>query len=129
MISCASNALSLRPLAFVNVFTTNSNNSTNGPGPEARPPNVFNLVPAGLTLLTSQVGISPAYNDAISKRSPLAQPSLESFTLISGPELNNFSGISGSLDTYFDSTEKPTPVPQVKINKASSNYFGSSTGR
>ena len=41
----------------------------------------------------------------------------------------SFSGTSGRLDMYLDSTEKPTPVPHNNINIASSNDLGSSTGR
>ena len=124
-----SNECSLRPLAFLNVATVNSNRSTNGCGPEALPPNVLSRAPAGLTLLTSHFGISPAQRFARSRRNDFAHPSLESCTAMVCSESNSFSGTSGSWLMYLDSTENPTPVPQSKMNMASSKDLGSSTGR
>ena len=118
-----------RPFAFLNMLTAKLNKSTNGSGPDARPPNVFKRAPAGRTLDTSHFGISPAYRCANNKRKDLAQPSLLSCTAITWSESNNFSGTSGNCDTYLFSTENPTPVPQSKINMASSNALTSSTGK
>jgi len=39
----------LRPCADLNVLVTKLNRSTRGAGPEALPPNVFSLAPAGRT--------------------------------------------------------------------------------
>ena len=57
---------SLRVCAVLNVPTTNINKSINGAGPDALPPNVFSLAPAGLTNDTSHLGISPAHSNASS---------------------------------------------------------------
>ena len=91
---------SLRPCASLNLATTKLNSSIKGAGPEARPPNVLSLAPAGRTFDISHVGISPAYSIAINLRSPLAQPSLLSCTTIMSWLRNNVSGTSGSLLTY-----------------------------
>src|SRR5210317_973537 len=66
---------SLRPAAPLNLATTNLNKSFNGSGPEARPPKVLSLAPAGRILDKSHLGTSPTYSRLISLRSPLAQPS------------------------------------------------------
>ena len=66
MMSCASIEDSLRPLASLKVCTVKLNRSTRGAGPEARPPKVFSLAPAGRTLDVSHLGISPEYSRATS---------------------------------------------------------------
>ena len=45
-------------LAFWNISTQKLNRSTKGSGPEARPPKVFSLAPAGRTLLTCPTAVS-----------------------------------------------------------------------
>jgi len=55
---------SLRPCAPLNVVTAKLNRSTNGAGPLALPPKIFSLAPAGRTLETSHLGISPAHRRA-----------------------------------------------------------------
>ncbi|MDA8565885.1 hypothetical protein N9K99_06865 [Schleiferiaceae bacterium] len=74
--------VSLRPAAFWNISTQKLNRSIKGSGPEARPPKVFSLAPAGRTLLMSHSGILPAYSIAISSRNADAQPILLSLTTI-----------------------------------------------
>ena len=91
---------SLRPFATLKVSIVKLNKSTSGAGPLARPPNVFRRAPAGRTLLTSQVGISPAYNIEISRRYAFAQPSLLSRTTIVVSLSNSCSGISGRCLIY-----------------------------
>ena len=61
MMSCTSIEESLRPLACLKVSMTKSKRFFKGSGPDARPPKVFSLAPAGLTLLKSKLGISPSY--------------------------------------------------------------------
>src|SRR5690606_18754161 len=58
-MSWHSRELSLRPTAPLNLLMTNLNKSSRGPGPEALPPNVLSLAPAGRTLETSHLGTSP----------------------------------------------------------------------
>ena len=49
---------------------------TKGCGPLALPPNVFNLAPAGLTLVISIFGICPPYNIASNSLKAFAHPVL-----------------------------------------------------
>ena len=56
-MSCASIERSFLPAACFIVVTQNSKRFTSGSGPDARPPNVLSLAPAGLTFDTSHVGI------------------------------------------------------------------------
>ena len=128
-ISCASSEVSFRPVAPRNFATTYLNKSTSGSGPDALPPKVLSLAPAGRTPETSHLGTSPAYSKARTCRKALAHPSLESLTLMTVPLLYKSTGISGNLDTYFCSTLKPTPVPHNKIYIASSKALGSSIGK
>ena len=55
-ISWASNDVSLRPPAPLNIFTQKWNKSSKGSGPDARPPKVFNGAPAGLILARFHLG-------------------------------------------------------------------------
>jgi hypothetical protein len=88
----------------------NLNKSTSGSGPEALPPKVLSRAPAGLTLVTSYLGMIPEYKRLMSSLNALAQPSLLSSTtitvLLSLSELDTL----GSLWVYSSSTLKPTPV-------------------
>ena len=56
-MSCASIGFNLRPAACLNVLIVKSKRLINGCGPDARPPKVFSLAPAGLTFVTSIAGI------------------------------------------------------------------------
>ena len=100
----------------------------NGSGPDALPPNVFNLAPAGLTPQVSNCGICPIYNIAINSRKDLAQPGLLSPTLITVSDSWKSSLMIGSLSTFSRSTENPTPVPHINIYIHSSKALGLSTG-
>ena len=53
-----------RLLAALKVDTAKLNSSTSGAGPDALPPNVLSLAPAGRTRETSHLGISPAHRSA-----------------------------------------------------------------
>ena len=88
------------PEASLNLATTKLNRSTNGAGPLARPPNVFNFAPAGLTRLTSHKGMTPLYKEVINVRNEYAQPSLESATMIVSSKLMRFIGTIGNSLTY-----------------------------
>ena len=127
-MSWHSSGYSLRFLACVNFSIQNSNSSSKGAGPLARPPNVFNLAPAGLTSDTSHCGICPAYSIAISSRNALAQPGLLSATFITVSLFSKCSFTIGNLSTFSLSTEKPTPVPHISTYIVSSNARGLSTG-
>ena len=105
------------------------NRSTKGAGPDARPPKVLSLAPAGRTLDTSHLGISPAYSILIRRRYAFAQPSLLSCTTIVESLSNSSSGTSGRLLMYWRSQENPTPVPHNRMNIASSKALGSSMTR
>ena len=107
----------------------NRNKLSKGVGPDALPPNIFSLAPAGLTRDKSHLGISPAHSKANSLRKAFAHPSLLSLTIIVSSVSNNNPGTSGNLFMQSRSTEKPTPVPHISIYIASSNAFGSSTGK
>ena len=74
--SCASIASSLLPAAFLNISIAKSKRFTSGCGPEALPPIVFSLAPAGLMRVTSTFGICPPYNIAISSLNACAHPAL-----------------------------------------------------
>ena len=102
--------------------------STRGAGPEARPPKVLSLAPAGRTLDTSHCGIRPAYRSLIIQRKAFAQPSLLSATIVVVSLGSKEEGTVGSLETYCRSTENPTPVPQRRMNIALSKSVGFSTG-
>src|SRR6056300_1136315 len=106
----------------------NWNSSTNGAGPDALPPNVFSLAPAGLTCDTSHFGTCPTYNIAISSLSAFAQPGLLSATLMIVVLSSKCSLTIGSLSTFSLSTENPTPVPHISMYIHSSNERGLSTG-
>ena len=80
--------------------TQNLNKSSSGSGPDARPPKVFKGAPAGLILDKFHLGIWPAANRKISSFKALAQPSLESDTIITVSVSKNSSLIIGSLFTY-----------------------------
>ena len=56
-MSCASIDFNFLPFAILNVSTQYLNKSFNGSGPDARPPKVLSLAPAGLTFDISQFGI------------------------------------------------------------------------
>ncbi|ABT16977.1 hypothetical protein ATCV1_z843R [Acanthocystis turfacea chlorella virus 1] len=58
-----------------------------------------------------------------------AHPARESCTVIMWFDWKSLSGTSGSFATYLSSTLNPTPVPDIRINIASSNALGSSIGR
>ena len=60
----------------MNTPTQKLNRSSKGSGPDALPPNVFSLAPAGRTLLKSHFGILPAYSKLINSLNPVAQPIL-----------------------------------------------------
>ena len=128
IISWHSKLDNLRFCAPLNVAIQKLNRSIKGAGPEALPPNVFSLAPAGLTSETSHLGTSPAHRSANTCLNALAQPSLLSLTIIV-VSLSNMVGTSGNLDMYCRSTLNPTPVPHSSINIASSKLLGSSTGR
>src|SRR5210317_592031 len=104
------------------------NNSSRGAGPDALPPNVFSLAPAGLTCDTSHFGTCPTYNIAMSSLNALAQPGLLSATVMIVVLSSKCSLTIGNLSTFSLSTEKPTPVPHIKIYIHSSNERGLSTG-
>ena len=122
--SCASRSVSLRPAAFLNIATVNSNRDTRGAGPEALPPNVLSLAPAGRTLLTSHEGTSPAQSIASSCLKLLAQPTLLSGTTITLSVVWNSSATTGSFSTSSRSQLNPTPVPQSRMYMHSSNARG-----
>ena len=68
------------PAATLNRSTVKLNRSAKGSGPEARPPKVFSLAPAGRTLVKSHLGTLPAYRRLISSLNAEAQPILLSDT-------------------------------------------------
>ena len=117
------------PFAFWKISTEKLNRLSNGRGPDDLPPNVFNLSPAGRTLDISHLGICPANNICINSLYAFAQPILESATTMVVSVSNNSSGTSGNFSTSLRSTENPTPVPHIKINKHSSNAFVLFTAR
>ena len=119
---------SLRPAAPLNLSITNWNSSSRGAGPEARPPNVLSLSPAGRTSEVSHWGTCPAYRSEMSSRRDLAHPGLLSPTLITVSVLCMSSLTTGNLSMQCRSTEKPTPVPHIKMYIVSSNALGLSTG-
>ena len=129
MRSCASRSVSLRPAALRNRATVKLNRSTSGAGPDARPPKVLSLAPAGRTLLTSHDGTSPVHSIASSCLNALAHPTLESATTITESVSWNSSATMGSLATSSRSQLKPTPVPQSRMYMHSSKARGWSTLR
>ena len=112
----------------MNFAIVKSNRLTSGCGPDDLPPIVLRRAPAGRNFDTSIAGICPAHNIANSSLYAFAQPALESSTTITVDDFSNESGTAGSLLIYLYSTEKPTPVPHIKIYIVSSNERGESTG-
>ena len=125
--SCTSSEVSLRPAAPWKTPTAKLNNSSSGSAPLLLPPKVLRIAPAGRTPETSHLGISPWYSKPIVSLSALAQPILESATLIVVSVSLNSSATSGSLLMYCRSTENPTPVPHISTYNTSSNTRGLST--
>ena len=122
-------AFNFLPLAPLNFSIVKSNKFTNGCGPLALPPNVFNRCPAGRILFTFILGILFVYRYDIKSLNALAHPSLESATeMTSSVCSNSLSGMVGSLSTYCLSTEKPTPVPFINMYSTSSKERGLSIG-
>ena len=128
IISWHSIGYNLLPDAFLNTLMQKWYKSTRGWGPDALPPNVFNLAPDGLTCVTSKDGTCPTYNMAISSRNALAQPGLLSPTVITVVLFSKCSLTTGNLSTFSLSTENPTPVPHIRIYIHSSKLLGLSTG-
>ena len=89
-------------------------------GPDALPPKVFNRSPALRIFDISHLGICPQYNIEINSLYAFAQPIFESETWIVVSVSNISSDTNGSFSTSLRSTEKPTPVPHIKMNKHSS---------
>ena len=121
--------VSLRPSALRKTSTQKWNKSSNGCAPDARPPNVSSLAPAGRTPDISHLGILPAYSIAISSRNADAHPTLLSPTTIVLSVLWNDSATTGSLVMKLRSTLNPTPVPHISTYISSSKLRGESMAR
>jgi hypothetical protein len=74
--------VNLRPAALLNDATVKLNRDPNGSGPDALPPNVLRVAPAGRILDKSQQGTCPTYNIPTNSLKALAHPSLLSATII-----------------------------------------------
>jgi len=105
--------VSLRPAAFLKSWTANLNSRSSGSGPDARPPNVLRGEPAGRRALRSHFGTRPPYRRAMSWRNAVAQPILESLTLMTVGSSKKLSAMTGSFPTYCRSTENPRPTPHM----------------
>ena len=100
-----------------------------GSGPEARPPFVINGVPAGRMAEKSNLISRPSSHHAVKARViASAQPSEVSEISCRSRGTSRCGATNGNRSTYWCSTEKPTPHPDIEMMSASGKARRSSTG-